>query len=593
MTSDKPASAAALASAETPPWWGSIGLLWLMFVPLCAVLYTLCLPIAPNDFWYHARAGAWIAEHGAVPTADHFSQSWPNQPYFYQSWLAECVFYQVLKNAGLAGIVVLRTLCVGTAFIVLLAATLRRARRCPSPGAGAAATSQAASIRCAALAVLLTFVMAVSNMDVRPQMFSLLFFALFVAALFEWPFASSRGRIVISATLAVLLIAWANTHGAFFTGVLAIGALFVGEVLHILLHWLRPAAIGSWWGATQRGSATLLGALLAVAAAAPLFNPRGVQIYPYLLLLTNNETNKRFIMEWKPPSLDQYFSVLFFMSPLLILAAAVVSWRRSRIDTGQNQGEPGTAPQVGRFGIRLSELVLLAALFFMATRGVRYIVWYAIYLAPILSALCFVASAAGSGRKTRVKDGIDSTVEGRESPAPPERATYYVNAVLATLLAVSFVPLLPWFKHRLPFPPEFRAQFAPNPRGSFPYGFSSDPPLLLDRATPVEAAELLRRSPPDGKLFNDMVSGSYLTWALYPELLPYTDPRIELRSTAFWEDFAKLMQGKPDAGRTLRERGFGRALLDTKLQKALVKSLKASGWREESRSGRSVLLSAH
>ena len=49
------------------PWWGRISTLWLLFVPLCITIYSLMLPLGPNDFWYHARAGRVIAETGRIP----------------------------------------------------------------------------------------------------------------------------------------------------------------------------------------------------------------------------------------------------------------------------------------------------------------------------------------------------------------------------------------------------------------------------------------------------------------------------------------------------------------------------------------------
>ena len=49
-----------------------------MFTPLCVALYALCLPISPNDFWYHARAGSITATTGHIPTTNLFSDGWWN-----------------------------------------------------------------------------------------------------------------------------------------------------------------------------------------------------------------------------------------------------------------------------------------------------------------------------------------------------------------------------------------------------------------------------------------------------------------------------------------------------------------------------------
>jgi hypothetical protein len=139
------------------------------------------------------------------------------------------------------------------------------------------------------------------------------------------------------------------------------------------------------------------------------------------------------------------------------------------------------------------------------------------------------------------------------------------------------VPLLPWFKPALPLPDFFHARFAPTPQGAFSQGFAGDPPLLLDRSTPVEAVEFLRHSPPRGKLFNDMVFGSYINWMLYPQTRSLCDPRIELYPLKWWEGFYfRLGKGPADAAQILARDGYSDALLDPKMQPQLIKRLQAA-----------------
>src|SRR5688572_8766704 len=115
---------------NTTPWWGRISLLWLMVAPLCVVIYNLCVPIAANDFWYHARAGSLTATTGHIPTTNTFSAGLAaDWPYFYQNWLAELIMYKVLQHGGLAWIVMLRSLCMGLTYVVLVVAIYRRCCR--------------------------------------------------------------------------------------------------------------------------------------------------------------------------------------------------------------------------------------------------------------------------------------------------------------------------------------------------------------------------------------------------------------------------------------------------------------------------------
>jgi hypothetical protein len=229
-------------------------------------------------------------------------------------------------------------------------------------------------------------------------------------------------------------------------------------------------------------------------------------------------------------------------------------------------------------GLRAGECLALLALLAMGLRNVRAMVWYALFFAPAF---------AGVFTAYRLQAKVWWT---KAAPEPP-RVVYVMNAVMAFLLLGLIVPALPWIKPQLPLPPEYHARFAPTPRGDFPIGFTSDPPLLLENTTPVEAAEFLRKSPPRGRLYNEMVFGSYLMWALYPQTLPNGDPRIELYPDQHWLDYLEFNAKPRDAGRVLSEQGYSDALLNPKLQKPLVEELsRTPGWEKRTfKSGPAVL----
>ena len=114
--------------------------------------------------------------------------------------------------------------------------------------------------------------------------------------------------------------------------------------------------------------------------------------------------------------------------------------------------------------------------------------------------------------------------------------------------------------------------------------------MLLDKTTPVVAAQWLQVHPPKGFVFTDMVCGSYLTYATAPQIRPWCDPRIELFPVAFWEDYLRLSAGPPDASQELEARGFSDALLDRQSQPALVQRLRQSSrWRPVAQNGSTIL----
>lgn len=564
-------------SSSEIPFWGRITFLWLMLVPIICTIYTLLLPIAPNDFWYNVRAGSEIVRTGQIPTTALFTTSLPaGTPYYYQSWLAQIALFKTLQIGGLSGIILLRTFCLTAAFILLVLATWRRAQVLNA--AVARPLSLTTLARVVSLSTLLTFALAASNMDIRPQTFSVLLFAIFVFCIFEWPRANANSQTRITAILVLLMVLWANTHGGFFTGLVVLVALFFGECLHFLLSRKLPK-INAIFGENPTGVALRsLGILVALCALAPLLNPRGAMIYFYVFKLAGLKAGQKFIQEWQSPSFDQWYGALFFMALAGVFLLAGVLLIRSRLVENTVQHSQG------KLGLRLGETSVLMVMAILAMRDIRSIIWFAFLLTPALAAM---TTQLLRNRARTASTKVLSEISSEESPP---KSMQVVNAIIALLLVFSCVPFLPAFKPYLGLPPEYSAHFAPNPKGEFPIGFSSQPKLLLDRDTPVEAVEYLQQNAPRGRLWNDMVFGSYLTWTGKGRLLPHCDPRVEMFSLAFWEEYGRLLEGPPDAPSILRAEGFSDALLHVKDGKSLIARLRKSGWKIVLQKGNAALL---
>jgi hypothetical protein len=540
----------------TVPWWGRISLLWLMFMPLCVAIYSLCLPISPNDFWYHARAGSITATTGHIPTQNLFSTGVPlDTPYFNQGWIAHWAFYKILESGGLDWIAVFRSACMAFAYALIAWAAFRRARRVAQAQlSGQESPAQLLEIensaaRVAALAVLMTFLMSALNMDVRPQTFSFPLLAFFTFAVYEWPF-NEKTRPILMLLLGMALALWSNLHGAFLTALIALWMACVGEWIHAA----RPLPfLGAVLSANARYQLLALAGLCSLTA---MINPRGAGIYSYAFGLAGNYTSQKFIAEWQRPSFLEWNSDVFFIAPLLLAYLIYKS-----------------APRADKWlctpcGVRAGEILALLALVAMGFRNVRAIVWFALFFAPAFSG-AFMAAF------------VSAKLKAQKVMPEPTRAVYVMNAVMAVLLLLLIVPALPWVKPELPLPPAYQARFAPTPQGAFPLGFSGDPPLLIENTTPVEAVDFLRKNPPRGKLYNEMVFGSYLMWALYPKILPHTDPRIELYPDEYWKKYLEFNNNPRNAGAVLTREGYSDALLNPKLQPPLVEELsRTPGWKK-------------
>lgn len=526
-------------SPQNTPVWGKIGLLWLIFVPLCMAIYVLAQPLAPNDLWYHLRAGAWMIQHHSFPRVAMFTPSVPaGTPYFYQSWIAEIIMYFTLKWGGLAGSQILRAVCFTSAIAIFIASAGRRAKVLLStPGED----SFNDGARRVVLVGLFALFMCIPNTDLRPQTFSLPLFAVFAATIFAWPHFTRRQLMIRAACLTGLMAIWANTHGAFATGLILLLVFCVGETVHFRFGKSWSRYLGNRLEASHLKIAwiTFLGSLVAAC-----INPRGWGIFIYVLQLTGNAINKKYNQEWQPPNWSDGSNVAFFCCgiAILLLLALILSRQKDKNASVKNDVKSTS----GMLGLRSGELLVITIFFVMGLRNVRSILWFALLFIIAGTALICRAFPAAAKNEAEV--------------IPP--AMQKMNALLVIIACCLVIPFLPRFKPLLPWPEYYQQRFASPSEVQASSELKNTPAMMLAVNTPVAAAEFLRRNPPQGLLWNDMVFGSYLVWSLYPAQGPWADPRIELRPDAFWETYLDTCHAKNNPAATLAQRGFSDVLIN-------------------------------
>lgn len=238
---------------KPPPRW-----LRPLVVALAMVLAAglLSRPFSDTDSWWQLKTGQYIADNHKLPVPDPFSyttgRSAPAYPgearirYFNltHEWLAQVGMYVVYSAAGFGGVVLLRVLLL-CAFCALIGLTAHR-RGCGFYGSLAAALAAAS-------------VMPFLAAD-RPQVVTYLLLALTVYLLdtrrFLW-------------ALPPMFLLWANAHGGFVIGWVAVGA-YCAEAL--FLRWRgKPVA-------DERRLWLVAAASLAAAA----LNPNGLRVIQVL-----------------------------------------------------------------------------------------------------------------------------------------------------------------------------------------------------------------------------------------------------------------------------------------------------------------------
>ena len=125
--------------------------------------------IDPDVFW-HLATGKWIWQNHAIPKADPFSWTAPGRTWIAHEWLTEAIWRIVYRMGGWGALVALSGLILMATF-ALVRATARHL--------GARPTASTLFTALSALAGLHTW-------NVRPQMISLAF-----SALFGWWFAKA------------------------------------------------------------------------------------------------------------------------------------------------------------------------------------------------------------------------------------------------------------------------------------------------------------------------------------------------------------------------------------------------------------------
>lgn len=205
-------------------------------------------PIANTSIGWHLSSGHWILDHGEVPRTDPFSITSDNAEWLDHEWGFQVIVALTEDLAGDSGLGLLRALLVSALAVLMFRFGIRSGLSPPAALLLASLCLYGARIR----------------FFLRPELFTLLI-APSVVWLFLYRDRCQTRRWLL--WIAVLMAVGANLHG----GLLITPILMAGILTAQWLQWLNH----------RRGVSPLPWGLagLAVAAAAPVFNPRGWHLY--------------------------------------------------------------------------------------------------------------------------------------------------------------------------------------------------------------------------------------------------------------------------------------------------------------------------
>jgi len=472
--------------------------IWVLAVMVGIFVFLNTHPIRPHDFWWHMAAGRHVATTGQIPTVatETFTSYGTPYPAYSVYWLAETAMYLIYSLGGPALTVFIHALVVGAAYALTLWLCYRRTR----------------NWRVAALAAFFAAAMGVNDWNVRPQagVFWLLPLFLLVQDIYE-----ELGKDRLLAVFPLGMVVWANCHGTFPIGLAAIALWLVEHVWRMLTQAARLT--GTEVEKLSGRAAVALGA----ATLACLANPRGIGIIAYLRAMTTNPIVQNLVPEWMPPAFGSFSGTVFLIGLMMSATILAVSPRRPNA----------------------RQLLSFLLFGFLALRTSRGITWFGLALAPTLaehsSLILGQLGLAASGYR------------------PHTRLTRIINTTLVSVIVLSGLLTLPWFKEALPMP-------------ALKVG-------LISHETPVAATEYLLSSSLPGKLYHDLGFGSYLVWAAQPAYPVFVDPRLELYSEELWRDYVSIATAGPRWEDILEDYNVGTLMLSPDRQSRLLAAAENSG----------------
>jgi len=492
---------------------------YLAIASLFLIVIAVCLfNIEALDFGWHLKAGEYIWATKSIPTHDIFTYIADGNRWVDSHWLFQLILHGANSAGGIPGVVLLRVGVVVAAFALLLSTVYRREY-----------------LPVSILVCLLALFVSHQRFLIRPEVFSLLFLAVFFRFTERFP----RHPRLSLAAIPLCQAIWANAHGLHVLGAVFLGSYLAGEVLQVLGHrfWPRiPDAPTSPRELRQKG------ALFVLVLLALLVNANGMDgiLYPYKLWIELRGEASHFprLAELRSPfSASKPFPdpVVFYKAFLVVSLLACAGQRR-------------------RF--RLAHLLPYLVFLYLSTLALRNMALFAVVATPVTI--------------HNLHSVLDALRERRAGRFTTERRVAVATALSTLALAAGVWAVTS--SNQLWERVQSRRSFGIGVSGYFP----------------AELVGYLRSI--DGNLFNSPDLGGYLTWQIYPDKKVAMDGR--------WEVYGASLPGvlrayrSPTAFARLAEKHDISAVIlgQTRLASTMAKWLRKSPAWEQTKSTRHTVL---
>ncbi|OGR52892.1 MAG: hypothetical protein A2049_07255 [Elusimicrobia bacterium GWA2_62_23] len=270
---------------------------WGAFAFACTVFF---LPVINPDIFWHLSAGRYALEHLRPPSSDFLSWPLAGAEWVDFEWLTQVVYYLLHKAGGFWALLLFKGGLLAATLLVFRAVILLYGRA-------------------AALPLALPFCAAaiVTNSDLRPENFTLLFFTV---TLYFLERARLRGLPAgwrPAAAVFFFFALWTNLHAGYLYGLALIGLYSAGAFFEEQL----PFVYGKGAFARPRAGLRHLG-LFFTGLLASLVNPYGWKIYA---VIANHQqhivTLQEHIQEWNTFDLTNAYQWPYVLALAVVLPA--------------------------------------------------------------------------------------------------------------------------------------------------------------------------------------------------------------------------------------------------------------------------------
>ncbi len=461
-------------------FWRKLSVLTGLFA-LAAVfgltIFAANLEIKDLDLWLHIGTGRYIIEHHfQVPKTDVLSCTIAGKPWNNHEWLFQVIVSQIFERWGADGLINMQVALVALTMLVLFFLGYNRDKQLTT-----------------IFFLLLVSLVYQGRFTIRPDLYSLLFFALDILLL---SFYLHR-RWVIYAFF-VIQVLWTNIHGFFF-----FGPLFV--LLGLFGEWLkRSVRLPYQWnkaGRLTNEEYRRLKFVLAAVLLACVFNPQLIKgaLYPFTVIFQLSGDSKIFfekIVELKRPITS---STIFSLQDypyyrlLIILSAMSFYFNRRKLDVG----------------IFIFWLVFL----FFSLSAIRNLIFFA-----FAAYLVIVTNALAISFKNLVPINIK------------DKRFQHITAIVAKAGLAIWI-----FNYGSQMALHGYYDFAKYERKSEYWGVSL-------RSFPQRVVDFLVENKVKGNFFNDFNSGAYLVGRTYPDIKVFIDGRTELYGPQFFKYYQSIWE---------------------------------------------------